>query len=90
MKTKRAGIFTKIIIAVLLIYSITSLISLRAKIAEAKSTKQILLDQIEERQAKNAELQYSIDNSDSDDVIEGVARDDLNMVYPDEKVYHAD
>ena len=90
MRGKRSGIITKIIIAVLLIYSITSLISLRAKIADAKIEKAHLLEQIEERKARNSELEYAIDNSDSDDVIEDVARDDLNMVYPDEKVYHAD
>ena len=89
LKFKKAGIFTKIIIACLLVYALVSLTTLRTRIAAAQDEQQALLEQIEQQEAKNAELDYAVKNSGNQDVIEDAARNELNMIYPDEKVYYA-
>ena len=89
MKFKKAGIFTKIIITCLVVYAIVSLTTLRAKIAGAREEQAALREQIAQQQAVNDELDYAVKNSGNKDVIEDVARDELNMIYPDEMVYYA-
>jgi cell division protein FtsL len=89
LKFKKAGIFTKIIIAFLVVYAVISLASLRTRIAAARDEQQTLREQIAQQEAENAELEYAVKNSGNQDVIEDVARDELNMIYPDEKVYYA-
>lgn len=89
LKFKRAGILTKLILAVLLIYVITSLVVLRTKIQDARDAQAQLEQQALETTAVNEEMRYAIENSDDDDVIKDVARDKLGLVEPGEEVYYA-
>ena len=88
LKFRKAGIFTKIIIAFLVVYAVVSLTTLRTKIAAAREEQQALREQIAQQEAENAEMDYAVKNSGKQDVLEDVARDELNLVYPDEKVYY--
>lgn len=90
MKLKKAGIFTKIIILVLLAYAVVSLITLRAKIEDARAEQLVLQQAIEDKTASNAEMQYAIENSDSDSVKEDIAREKLDLVLPDEQIFYAE
>jgi cell division protein FtsB len=84
MKLKRAGIITKIVIFV---YASVTLINLRAQIDAARSQQLTLKEQVTEKETLTAELQYKIGHSEDKDVIANVARDDLNLVKPGEKVF---
>ncbi len=87
MRLKRAGIITKIVIFALIVYASVTLINLRAQIDDARSQQYALREKVTEKEASNAELQYEIEHSEDKDVIANVARDDLNLVEPGEKVF---
>jgi len=87
LKFKRASIFTKIIVVVLLIYAAVTLISLHSRIESAKADAAELARQVDEQTAANAELAYDVEHSNDDDVKEDIARDRLGMVLPGEEIY---
>ncbi len=88
MKLKRAGIITKIVIFALIVYASVTLINLRTQIDNARSEQEVLRQQVEEIETSNAELKYEIDHKDDEDTIADVARDDLGLVAPGEKVFY--
>lgn len=88
MKLKRAGIITKIVIFALIVYASVTLINLRAQIDAARSDQEALKAQVAEKESSNAELKYEIEHSDDNDTIADVARDNLNLVAPGEKVFY--
>ena len=45
---------------------------------------------VQELEAENSELQYAIENADDEDVIEDIARGELGLVYPGERVFVGD
>ncbi len=75
MKLKRAGIVTKLVVLVLLIYMATSLMDLRGKIQTVEDQREILTQQVANQRLKNQELEDAIANSDDPDMMERVARD---------------
>ncbi len=75
MKLKRAGIVTKLVVLVLLIYMATSLMDLRGKIQTVEDQREILTQQVANQRLKNQELEDAIANSDDPDMMEQVARD---------------
>ncbi len=88
MKLIRAGLLTKILITVFLVYAVTMLIGLRSKIETAETEKKALEHAVNDVLAQNAELKYYIDNSEDAQVKEDIARDH-DYVKRDEKVYKA-
>jgi len=85
---KKAGILTKIVILALIAYAIFALLGMRAKIQDAEAYRQALAEQVEEKRTVTADLQYKIDHKDDKDTIADVARNDLNLVAPGEKVFY--
>ncbi len=75
MKTKKAGLMTKIVVAVLLVYMAVSLLDLRTRIQTAQSELDELNLQVTAQMQENAELSDAIANSDDPAVLERVARD---------------
>lgn len=90
MKLKKAGLITKIVVIVLVVYAAVRLINIHSDIEEAKDIQKELDQQVEEMETANAEMEYSLENSDDDEVIAGIARDKLGMAYPDEEIYTED
>ena len=88
MSFKRAGIFTKVVIIVLLVYAMVTLVRLRARIEEVTVEEQALMQQVADKTAENDKTKHAIENRDDDEVIEDVARD-LGLVAQDEEVYYA-
>ena len=86
MKLKRMGLFTKILLIVLIVYAITALIGLRSDIEKSKNETEALRQEVADKEAQNAELRYYIENSDDDEVKEDIARDH-KYVKQGEKVY---
>ena len=85
---KKACILTKIVILALIAYAIFALLGMRAKIQDAEAYRQALAEQVEEKRTVTADLQYKIDHKDDKDTIADVARNDLNLVAPGEKVFY--
>ena len=75
VRLKRAGILTKLVVLVLLIYMATSLMDLRGKIQSVEEQRDALTQQVANQQLRNQELEDAIANSDDPDRMEQVARD---------------
>ena len=90
MKLKRAGIFTKIVITVLLVYAVSTLAGLYSQVNDANGELDRLRDTLDSQHAKNAELEYAIENSDDPAIIEDFARENLDLAYPDEEVFYTE
>lgn len=88
MKLKRAGIITKLVIFALIVYASVTLINLRTQIDTVRLEQETLKQSVTEKETTNAELRYEIEHSDDEDTLADIARDDLNLVAPGEKVFY--
>jgi cell division protein FtsL len=88
VKIKKAGILTKIIVAVLSIYAVVTLLSIRAQIESAQKQNEELESQIAQQTKTNADLADDIENSGNPDRIKEIARGKLGLVSEGEKVFY--
>ena len=88
MKFKKASIFTKLVIAALMVYAVISLVMVHRQTRQLQDRAATLQQQVSEMTQSNAELQYLIDHSEDDDMIESVAREKLGLVKPGEKIFY--
>ena len=88
MKFKKASIFTKLVIAALMVYAVISLFMVHRQTRQLQDRAATLQQQVSEMTQSNAELQYQIDDSEDDDMIESVAREKLGLVKPGEKIFY--
>ena len=86
MQFKRAGLVTKVVIVVLMIYMTISLLDLRTQIQTAQDQKDILAAQVAAQKLDNQQLTVAIENSDDPAMLESVARD-KGYVKPGETLY---
>ena len=85
MRLKRAGLLTKLVIVVLLVYLATSLLDLRGQIQSVQEERDTLEQQVEEQRVQkllleeqrlaNQQLEDAIENSDDPETLERVARE---------------
>ncbi len=87
MKTKRAGFATKIVILVLLVACALALLSLQTRLQQAQEELDAANQQVEDQIARNDALTDAIENRDDPDRIGDIARSQLDLLAPDEKVY---
>ena len=85
--TKKAGLITKIVVLILLVYLATSLLHLRTRINAAQATRDALDQQVTAQTQQNAELADAIEHSDDPDRIAADAREKLGLVTPGEKIF---
>ena len=88
LKTKKAGLVTKIVVVLLLVYVATALWSLNSRIAQAKAEVATLTDQVQAQTQQNTDLKDAIDNSADSDHRKDIAREKLGLLEPGEKVFH--
>ena len=88
MKLKKASIITKISVFALVIFAGVTIVSIKSKTNDKTAENDALQQQINDMEVQNAELQYKVENSDDDDVLADVARDELGYVGPGEKVFY--
>lgn len=87
VKTKKAGILTKLVVLALLVYLATTLLNLRSQIQAAQTERDTLTQQVEAQTQRNAELSAAVKDSDDPDRIADAAREKLGLVEPGEKVF---
>ena len=96
VKTKKAGLLTKIVVLALLIYLATSLLCLRGQrvvikgqIASAQAERDDLSRQVAAQTQANADLADDVENSGDPERIQDIARDRLGLAAPDERIFIA-
>ena len=87
MKLKKAGLLTKLVVLALLVALTVMLLGLREEIAETEAKKKELEGQISAQTQTNADLRDAVEHSDDIDRQMDIARDELGLVTPGEKVF---
>lgn len=86
MALKKAGLLTKLVILTLLIASAVSLLGLREQISRAQEEQRDLELQVARQTQVNADLRDAIDHSEDPERQADIARDELGLAAPGEKV----
>ncbi len=77
----------KLIIIAIIIYAIITFINQEKVLSSYKNQEQEIANQIEEAKDYQEELVIDKENANSLEYIEQVAREKLNMYYPNERIY---
>lgn len=88
MRSRRAGIITKLIISALAVYAVVSLIRIQGRIEDAEQSRDALAGQVHTIQNENASLAYKVEHSTDRETIEDIARSKLGLVLPGEIVFY--
>jgi cell division protein FtsB len=76
-----------IVVIVFIIYAMTTFMNQEKVLSSYKEQEQQVANEIEEAKEYQEELNISKENANSLEYIEQVAREKLNMYYPNEKIY---
>lgn len=88
MKIRKAGIITRLVILILIVYAAVTLIGLSSRIDEAQARTADMARQVEERARSNETLNYEIAHSGDPETYESVARSKLGLVRPGEQIFY--
>lgn len=86
MEVKRAGFLTKIVILILLIAASITLLGLQRQISEAQSQRDLLQRQVARQSQVNEDLREAVENSDDPARQADIAREELGLAEPGEKI----
>ena len=84
---KKKKLYKKLLILLVLIYAIFTLVNQQKVINQYTSNSKELASKIEEQETTNKQLVAEKENVNSKEYIEQMAREKLEMYYPNEKVY---
>ena len=90
MKTPHIKVIARLLLAVLLIASLTAFITGLMKYSELQREKDVLEGKVEEYEAEIEELEYFVNSPVDYEYIIRVAKEKLNLFLPDEIIYHND
>ena len=88
MRFKRSSLLTKVLILVVVVYATVTLVSLQNQVTAKQEEAQILQTEIEAARQENLRLDQAIENLDTDEGVEAVARQKLGLVSKGEIVFH--
>lgn len=88
MKFKKAGLLTKLLILVMIVYAAYNIATVQANIAQARQSLTSLTQEVEDARQANAQLTYEIEHKDDPETIEQIARAKLGLVKPGEKIFY--
>lgn len=88
MQLKEAGFLTKLVVITLLIIASVTFLQLQGQIASAQEERDALQLQVARQVQRNADLQDAVEHSGDPDRQEDVARNELGLVSPGEKVIY--
>ena len=86
MQVKKAGFLTKIVVLALLIAASVTLLRMQGQIAQAERERQELQQQVSRQTQVNAGLKDAVDHSGDPDRQADIARNELGLAAPGEKV----
>lgn len=88
MRHRKASLFTKLVVLILVAYTTVTLIELRISINEAEAKMANIEAQVQEKSAAISALQYEIDHRNDPETIESIAREKLGLLRPGERVFY--
>ena len=88
MRFKRSSLLTKILILVMVVYATVTLVSLQNQVAAKQEEAEILESSIETARQDNLRLEQAIEDLDTDEGVEAVARQKLGLVSKGEIVFY--
>lgn len=88
MKIKRSSFLIKLIVLILVVYATVTLVSLQSQIQQKRQQASQLNADIAETQQEIGRLQEALDQVDTDDGVEAIARQKLGLVQDGEIVFH--
>lgn len=86
MQIKKAGFLTKLVVLTLLVASAVSLLGLQGRIGEARKEQEEMARKVAQQSQINADLRDAIDHSSDPDRQAAIARGELGLTAPGEKV----
>ena len=86
--TRPSSKLTMLVLAALLIGLGVQIYSMFGQLQEAQALEEVYAQQLDELRDTNEQLKEDLDNSGNQALIEDIARDQLGMVAPGEKVFH--
>lgn len=86
MQIKKAGFLTKIVVLAPLIAASVTLLRMQGQIAQAQREREELQQQVIDQTQVNADLQDAVDHSGDPDRQADIARNELGLAAPGEKV----
>lgn len=88
LKFKQAGIITKVVVLILLIYLSILLANVRTQISNAETERQALQTQVDEQTAVNADLAADIANRNDPDTVLAIAKERMRLVESGEVIFY--
>lgn len=88
MRLRKLSLISLAAVIVVVVYSGITLLSLKSQTEEATDRRDELQAQVDRLTQENSELQYSIDNSTDPEIMEDVARNEIGLVLPGEKIFY--
>lgn len=86
MQLKKASFLTKLVVMVMLIAASVTLLRLQGQITAAKAERDELQLRLAQQIQRNADLQDAVDHSEDPERQADVARSELGLVAPGEKI----
>lgn len=88
MKNKKTNnLFRKVIVLIFVVYFIYTILTQQKTLNSYAKEREIYNEQIDLAQDEQNELKKIKENINSDEYIEQIAREKLDMYYPNERVY---
>lgn len=87
-RKKSSSLLAALLLLTLALLVGSHLLTLRAKIADAEAQKAALAAQVEDRQRENDSLSAALDKADDPEYLQELAREQLDMVAPGERVFY--
>lgn len=84
----RASVFTKLLILALLVGIGFQLYRLQGQVADAQAERDALASRVQAQQQENDGLSKDIEEGTTPEKMEEIAREELGMVAPGERVYY--
>lgn len=87
-KKQKGSVLTGLLMLILAILLLALLLTQREQIKAAKQQEADLATKIEQTRQENAELEAALEKKDDAEYLQELARSELGMVAPGEKVFH--
>ena len=88
LQSRKAGILIRIILLVLLVYMVFLFVHVRQQITDTKEEIRTLTEEVADQTQTNTELTNAIENRDDPAFLKDVARERLDLVTPNDRVFY--